>query len=514
MLRDIIAMIAIQTPDGMLFGTARRFDGETLHCEIDADILPGTLVEWRMELPGLDDTALGKMRIIGVQRVANSGVRIWSGAIVAVDTEDEEVFSVWKRGVDEGSRSFSKSRHSGGQVDWLSGQTTSGASPAERARAMAQQDERRKRRAERARQLAKNAKAWPDPEEREASAAIGQEMFRSQLSGSVSGVHPVNVSGSHSKSSSTSVEYSRPRAQVAETLREHMRRAVEQDSARQPTVAAVVRAPTPSAPAVEPIPTAVAAPPAPVPVATVDASALSPEEIAAAAKAAGVRGPPRSPEVPVSPPLLDPALESTDDPPSQPPAFIGGIAGAVERVKARSQNQGGKRSKSKDDDAKIADQPVISGTPLASAPAKSPPKRTIRSRPVGPVPPGPEIAPSEPFESDITVTPESPVQASAPQPPVPSAIPADPVVHADKGMLSIWFVSAAAYRSQLASLRAGRIELVQDGLGAPGTPVQVYLRVPSGVVLPLSGSIIFSGGGMTGLRLNLDASSQKLVEMG
>ena len=485
MLRDIIAMIAVQSPDGMLFGTARKFDGETLHCEIDADILPGTLVEWRMELPGLDDTALGKMRIIGVQRLGNTGVRLWSGTIVAVDGEDEEVFSVWKRGVDEGSRSFAKSRHQSGSTDWLSGQGSSGTTPAERARAMALQEERRKRRADRARQLAKNAKAWPDPDERTAGAAIAQEVYRPLLSGSGSGGVPVRPPSSYTGSTSTTVEYSRPRAQVAETLRTHMRRAGAHGTVGPPARDEEMSCE----------PTGVATEP---PAVNLDTSS----ELAA--PSADVQ-----PAPPVAPlPTAEAGVGTAEDPGEtrSPPSFLGGIADAVERVQARTRAQAPKRGKASERQVE-ATLPAADATPtgpVADAPGKRTGKGASRSKLA---PPPAEPVAAEPGLSALQ-------EEQAPAPAAAPAAPTDPVVHADNGMLSVWFVSPAAYRSQAAGIRAGRLELSQDGLGKPGAPLQIYLRVPSGVVLPLSGSVIFSGGGITGLRLNIDATNQKLIDMG
>ena len=181
MLRDILAMIAVQAPSGMVFGTARKVDGNTLHFELDSDVPAGTGVEVRMDLPGLDETAMGKVRVVGVRQEPGKAVKTWSAAVVSVADVDEEIFQLWRRTVEEGSRSFAVSARGGD--DWFKSQTMAGSSPAERARAVAVQEERRKRRVERARALAKNARRWPDPEDREGGQSVASGVFRASLAG-------------------------------------------------------------------------------------------------------------------------------------------------------------------------------------------------------------------------------------------------------------------------------------------------------------------------------------------
>lgn len=218
-LRDILAMIAVQAPSGMVFGTARKLDGNTLHFELDGDVPAGTVVEFRMELPGLDETAMGKLRVVGVRQEPGKAVKTWSAAVVAVSEADEEIFQVWRRTVDEGSRAFALSTKLGAD-DWFRSQTMAGSSPAERARAVAVQEERRKRRVERARALVKNAKRWPDPEDRDGGQSVASGVFRASLSGAgrvPSTGHVVsNSEGTHG-------EGDRPRRAVAVALRSHLK---------------------------------------------------------------------------------------------------------------------------------------------------------------------------------------------------------------------------------------------------------------------------------------------------
>ena len=181
--REILAMLSVQSPGGLVFGTARRMEGMSLRFELDAILAAGDMVEWRMELPGLEETAMGTLRITGGQRDAAVGVAVWTGLILSLAPEDAEVFEVWRQGVERGSRAFAQSTKPSTDT-WLAATTMVGSTEAERRLAVATQEERRKGRLERAKTLSSNAKKWPEPEDRTGGQAVAMGSFRASLSGS------------------------------------------------------------------------------------------------------------------------------------------------------------------------------------------------------------------------------------------------------------------------------------------------------------------------------------------
>lgn len=193
-LRPILAMISVQSPAGLVFGTATGMDGQTLHFELDAKMEAGDVVEWRMELPGLEENAMGTLRIVAGRRDLGPMPQ-WIGTIQGVSADDAEIFEVWRRGVEQGTRAFSHSTRAPTD-SWLASTTMVGSSEAERRQAVAAQEERRRRRLERAKTLAKNAKAWPDPEDLDGGRSVASGAFRASLSGSVHRSVSVSATGS------------------------------------------------------------------------------------------------------------------------------------------------------------------------------------------------------------------------------------------------------------------------------------------------------------------------------
>jgi hypothetical protein len=176
-------MMSVQTRGGLVFGSATHIDGMNLRFEIEGQIDIGDNVEWRLELPGLDETAMGWMRITAVRREPGSPSQV-RGLIQSVSPADAEIFEVWKRGVESGTRAFTVSKRP--KTDsWLSATTMVGSSEAERKQAVAIEEERRKRRLERAKSLLKNTKSWPDPQDRDGGASVASRVFLASLSGSV-----------------------------------------------------------------------------------------------------------------------------------------------------------------------------------------------------------------------------------------------------------------------------------------------------------------------------------------
>lgn len=219
--RSLTATLSVQSRGGLVFGSATQIDGSNLTFELEAQMEVGDNVEWRMELSGLDDTAMGRMRIVSRRADAGYPVR-WVGAIMSVSPDDSAVFEVWRRGVEAGTRAFTVSKRPPTD-SWLASTTMVGSSEAERRQAVAIEEARRKQRLERAKCLVKNAKSWPDPVDTTGGASVASGVFRSSLAGSVShsagSVHGSNgpVSGVHSTSSAAGV--SRPRLAMAAALR-------------------------------------------------------------------------------------------------------------------------------------------------------------------------------------------------------------------------------------------------------------------------------------------------------
>ncbi len=216
---ELLAMIAVQSPDGMVFGTARGIDGASLYVEIEAEIPMEAHVEWRMELPGVDETVLGGMRIVKVTRNQTSGVRVYTGVITNVSPDDKELWDDWRAAVERGVRTVTHTRGGAGAWDsWTRDQMMGGTTPAERARAVAHQEERRKRRAEKTRELLGNRKRWPDPTDSKGGQAAADAVWR-PLSGSVNSRAQTSArTGGPTTSEGGGVE-SRPRAAMAAALR-------------------------------------------------------------------------------------------------------------------------------------------------------------------------------------------------------------------------------------------------------------------------------------------------------
>ncbi|MBM4368208.1 MAG: hypothetical protein FJ102_18495 [Deltaproteobacteria bacterium] len=470
MLRDILAMIAVQTPGGLVFGTARKIDGQTVHFEVDSEVPAGTIVEFKIELPGLEETAMGQMRVIGVRLQPGSAVKQWSAVVVSVAENDEEIFTMWRRCVDEGSRTFALSAR-GGTDDWFKSQMMAGTTPAERARAVAQQEERRKRRLERARTLVKNAKRWPDPEDKAGGQSVASDVFRHSLSGSSVSTARASTTGRVvSNSGRDAEEGDRPRRMVAAALRSHLRsggrRAGLEDDDSD----------------------------------SVDNSVFGDK-------------PSDLPGLPSAPQVVAPA----DSPPAPEPASTRPTEGAA----------GGTGSEPRRASWPPQPRPTI---PPAAAPGLSratlPPRQTLPPRttvPPGAVPrqtlsPGPLPAgirgtmPPAPVPSLTSSRGTIPPTTSTPRPVAP---PDDPTVMVDRGMLSLMFRDAEVYRRVYRDeLSAGSLQVNRGGLGNPGQPVMLFVRFPSGNFVQLSGEIVLSSADFTGLTVQVDKAASHMIAMG
>ncbi len=210
--RTLTATLSVQTPGGLVFGGATKIDGMNLSFELEGQLAVGDVVEWRMELPGLDETAMGVMRVTYVRRESGVVAR-WTALILSLSPADADIFEVWRRGVEAGTRAFTVSKFPVGDA-WLAATTMVGSSEAERKQAVAVEEVRRRKRLERAKSLVKNAKIWPDPQDIAGGQAVASGMFRTSLGGGsgASGLHPPALSSG----------VARPRMEMAAALRANL----------------------------------------------------------------------------------------------------------------------------------------------------------------------------------------------------------------------------------------------------------------------------------------------------
>ncbi len=376
-------MLSVQTPGGLVFGTARRIQGQTLGFEADGRMEAGDEIQWRMELPGLDETAMGTMKIMGGHKDANATVTTWTGAILSISREDAEVFEVWRQGVESGTRAFSYSAKPATD-SWLAATTMAGSTEAERRLALAAEEERKKGRVERAKRLAKNAKMWPDHEDRIGGKSVASGAFRASLSGSVA------------RSSASSVSSS----------------AAPGNRAR--------------------------------------------DQIAAALRPAG--------------PLTTPPARTPAPPPSQL------SAPEVEDIQ----------------------EFVVPPELLAPPELVAPPE--LFAPPVAPVPVPPRRIADSPAFSKVA-------------PIVPSRSTA-PTVYVDGTMVSVSFADSASWIASRAAVLAGRLAVPSPTSPAAGTALSLWLRLPSGVTVALSGHAVAAPPGQLVVNLNLTVPLRQTLECG
>lgn len=162
MHHPVQAMIALQSPSGLIFGTALALDQDVFTVVVAGGMDPGSAVEFRLELPGLEDTALGMMRVLEV-RGERGAASTYLLRVMSVSADDQEAFEGWKSAVNSGVIACSRSRHSSA-AGWAEAALAGGTTPEERARAVAIQEERRIRLQASVRQLIHaHKKGWPDP---------------------------------------------------------------------------------------------------------------------------------------------------------------------------------------------------------------------------------------------------------------------------------------------------------------------------------------------------------------
>jgi hypothetical protein len=157
-------MVALQSSAGLVFGSAESWNGNVLTVAIVAQLAIGDVVEFRLELPGMEQTALGRVRVIAVKGDRTTAAS-YQLLVQSIAEADKESFDAWKSAVEAGHPASCQSRHHSA-AGWAEAALNGGTTPAERAHAMRIEEERRQRLKATVRQLVQSQKkAWPDPRE-------------------------------------------------------------------------------------------------------------------------------------------------------------------------------------------------------------------------------------------------------------------------------------------------------------------------------------------------------------
>lgn len=103
---NLNAMIAVQTRDGLTFGYARSVDLTSMVLEVQGDIQVGEEVEWRMELKGYKETAMGALVVERVRKPTEAGSwPIFHARISDLPDEDRKVLEGWMEDYQAGGTS-------------------------------------------------------------------------------------------------------------------------------------------------------------------------------------------------------------------------------------------------------------------------------------------------------------------------------------------------------------------------------------------------------------------------
>jgi hypothetical protein len=97
---QVNAIFAVHTREGLVFGSTTSVGFEQICFEVDAEILPTEVIEWRMELTGLPDTVMGTLKAelkslkdgIKLQR---GDVPVYVARILSMSERDRELYRAW-----------------------------------------------------------------------------------------------------------------------------------------------------------------------------------------------------------------------------------------------------------------------------------------------------------------------------------------------------------------------------------------------------------------------------------
>lgn len=155
------AMLAIQSNAGLVFGQMVQWKRREVVFELALALDRGADLEFRVEMVGLDDTVLGKLRVLE-RRPPVDGVTQHAAEIHWVHPEDLRIYDDWAAAFEAG-RAPSSLRALDNQSGFRSGGVR-GTSAEERARVSGEMEARLRQRQERAREVLSAAKkVWPDP---------------------------------------------------------------------------------------------------------------------------------------------------------------------------------------------------------------------------------------------------------------------------------------------------------------------------------------------------------------
>jgi hypothetical protein len=97
---QVNAIFAVHTREGLVFGSTTSVGFDEICFEVDAEILPTEVIEWRMELAGLPDTVMGTLKadlksLREGTKLARGELPIYIAKIVSMSDRDRELYRSW-----------------------------------------------------------------------------------------------------------------------------------------------------------------------------------------------------------------------------------------------------------------------------------------------------------------------------------------------------------------------------------------------------------------------------------
>jgi hypothetical protein len=97
---QVNAIFAVHSQRGLVFGSTSWVGFDEICFEVDADILPTEVIEWRMELTGLPDTVMGTLKaelksLKEGSKLARGEVPVYIARILSMSDRDRELYRSW-----------------------------------------------------------------------------------------------------------------------------------------------------------------------------------------------------------------------------------------------------------------------------------------------------------------------------------------------------------------------------------------------------------------------------------
>jgi hypothetical protein len=97
---QVNAIFAVHTRQGLVFGSTTSVGFDEIYFEVDAEILPTEVIEWRMELTGLPDTVMGTLKadlksIKEGTKLSRGELPIYIAKILSMSDRDRELYRSW-----------------------------------------------------------------------------------------------------------------------------------------------------------------------------------------------------------------------------------------------------------------------------------------------------------------------------------------------------------------------------------------------------------------------------------